>query len=83
VACCAVVPVITQPPNSPDLVPSDCWLFPALRIRLKGTRLATMEDIKWNETAELASAGAANNGRIDETSLCVCLCVQESCGEDD
>ena len=44
---------ITQPPYSPDLAPSDFWLFPTLKMDLKGTRFVTMEDMKWNATAEL------------------------------
>jgi len=46
------ITVITQPPYSPDLAPSDFWLFPTLKMGLKGTRFATMEDIEWNATAE-------------------------------
>jgi len=41
------------PPYSPDLAPSDFWLFPTLKMGLKGTRFATMEDIRSNATAEL------------------------------
>jgi hypothetical protein len=37
---------------TPDLAPSDFWLFPALKMGLNGTRFATMEDIKSNTTAE-------------------------------
>jgi hypothetical protein len=44
---------LTQPPCSPDLALSDFWLFPALKIGLKGTRFATMEAIKSNATAKL------------------------------
>ena len=40
------IPVITQPPYSTDLAPSDFWLFPTLKMGLKETRVATMEDIK-------------------------------------
>ena len=40
------IPVITQPPYSPDLAPSDFWLFPTLKMGLKGTRFATVEDIE-------------------------------------
>jgi hypothetical protein len=47
------IPVITQPPYSTDLAPSDFWLFPTLKMGLKGTHFLTMEDIEWNETAEL------------------------------
>jgi len=48
-----IIPVITQPLYSPDLAPSDFWLFPALKMGLKGTRFTTMEDIKSNATSEL------------------------------
>jgi hypothetical protein len=44
------IPVITQPPYSPDLVPSDFWLFPTPKMGLKGTRFATM-DIECNGRA--------------------------------
>ncbi|PNF17157.1 hypothetical protein B7P43_G09084 [Cryptotermes secundus] len=47
------IPVITQPPYSPDLALSDFWLFPTKKVGLKGTHFATMENIKSNETAEL------------------------------
>ncbi|PNF28504.1 hypothetical protein B7P43_G14788 [Cryptotermes secundus] len=47
------IPVITQTPYSPDLAPSDFWLFPTLKMGLNGTRFPTMEDIKSNATAEL------------------------------
>ena len=45
--------VITQPPYSPDLAPSNFWLFPTLKMGLKGTHFAATEDIKSNATAEL------------------------------
>ena len=47
------IPAITQPPYSPDLAPSDFWLFPTLKMGLRGTHFATMEDIKSNSTAKL------------------------------
>jgi hypothetical protein len=47
------IPVITQPPYTPDLAPSDFWLFPTLKMGLKGTHFASMEDIKSNATGEL------------------------------
>jgi transposase len=47
------IPVITQPPYSPDLAPSEFRLFPILKMGLKGTRFATLEDIKSNATAGL------------------------------
>jgi hypothetical protein len=38
---------------SQDLTPSDFWLFPTLKMGLKGRRFATMKDIKTNVMAEL------------------------------
>ncbi|KDR06878.1 hypothetical protein L798_03360, partial [Zootermopsis nevadensis] len=35
------ISVITQPPYSPELALSDFWLFPTLKMGLKGTRFAT------------------------------------------
>jgi hypothetical protein len=43
-------PVITQPPHSLDLAPSEFLLFPAWKMGLKGTEFTTMEDIKSNAT---------------------------------
>jgi hypothetical protein len=43
-------PVVSSPW---DLAPSDFWLFPALKLGLKGTRITTVENIEWNVTAEL------------------------------
>jgi hypothetical protein len=45
------IPVITQPPYSPDLAPSDFWLFPTLKMDLKGTVLQPWKTP--NATAEL------------------------------
>jgi hypothetical protein len=52
--------VITQPPYSPD----DFWLFPALKMGLKGTCFSTMEDIKSFLTMV---------GSIDQ----VCVCARD------
>jgi hypothetical protein len=58
----------TQSPCSPDLAPSDFWLFPTLKMGLKGTRFATTEDIKSNVKAELLKISkeafrCSNNGK--------------------
>jgi hypothetical protein len=73
---------ITQkPPHSPVLAPSDFWLFHALKMALRGALFTTMEDNKWNATAESGrfqkkpSAGDFNNGRMVGASVCVCVCV--------
>jgi hypothetical protein len=62
---CTSIPIITQPPYSPDLAPSDFWLFPAPKMGLKGTRFATMEDIKSNTIAEL--------WKIPKEAFCRCF----------
>jgi len=37
--------VMTHPPYSPDLAPSDFFLFPKLKMKLKGRRFQTLEEI--------------------------------------
>jgi len=74
------IPVITQPPYSPDLAPSDFWMFPTLKMGLKGAHFATMEDIKWNATTDLQKIPKEAYRRCfqqrqDRWSKCVCVCV--------
>jgi hypothetical protein len=38
--------VITHPPYSPDLAPCDCFLFPKMKLKLKGQRVDTMKEIQ-------------------------------------
>jgi hypothetical protein len=45
------IPIAPHPPYSPDLAPSDFWLFLTLKIGLPGRRFATVEDIKGNADA--------------------------------
>jgi hypothetical protein len=47
------IPVITQPPQSPDLPPSDLWIFPTLKMDLKEIFPTILEDMKSKATAEL------------------------------
>jgi hypothetical protein len=76
IACCVAISVITQPPHSPDLAPSDFCLLPTLKITLNETGFATAEDITLNATADLrkipnkSSPGASKKGRIDDASFC-------------
>jgi hypothetical protein len=77
------IPVITQLPYSPDLAPSDFWLFPTLKMGLKGMRFATVEDIKSNATAKLREIPKENfRQRFEQwqdrwnKSVCVCACVR-------
>jgi hypothetical protein len=56
-------------------------LFPALRMGLKGTRFATMEDMKSmrqpnaGRFQKKASAGTSNNSRVDRARVCAGVCV--------
>jgi hypothetical protein len=52
-ATSAILPVIAKPLYSLDLAPNDFWLFPTLKVDLKGMHFATMGDIKSNVTAKL------------------------------
>jgi hypothetical protein len=38
--------VIPHPPYSPDLAPSDFFLFPEMKLKLKGCWFDTIEDIQ-------------------------------------
>jgi hypothetical protein len=44
---------VTPTPYFPDMAPCDFWLFPKLKMPLKGTRFESREDIKQNATAWL------------------------------
>jgi hypothetical protein len=44
----------TPPSHSPDLAPSDFWLFHTLKMGLRGRRFVTVEDIKENAEARLS-----------------------------
>jgi hypothetical protein len=48
-----IIPIVPHPPDSPDLAPSDFWLFPTLKMSLQGRRFATVEEIKENADARL------------------------------
>jgi hypothetical protein len=77
------IPVITQPPYSLDLTPSDFLLFPTLKMDLN---FATMEDIKSNATAELQDTPKeAFRRRFKkwQAQWSKCVCVQGSYFEGD
>ena len=40
------IKTVPQPPYSPDLAPSDFWLFPKLKENLRGCRYETIEEMK-------------------------------------
>ena len=45
--------VVPHPPYTPDLAPSDFFLFPKLKMKLKGRRFQTMEEIQAQSQAVL------------------------------
>ena len=45
--------VVPHPPYSPDLAPSDFFLFPKLKMKLKGRRFQTLEEIQAESQAVL------------------------------
>jgi len=47
------IPVASQPPYSPDLSPCDFFLFPRIKIHLKGQHFGTLENIQSSVTDEL------------------------------
>jgi hypothetical protein len=47
--------IVPHPPYSPGLEPSDFWLFPTLKMGIRGRRLAMVEDIKENADARLGA----------------------------
>lgn len=44
---------LRQPPYSPDIAPCDYWMFPKLKMALKGKRFDDIETIQSNATREL------------------------------
>jgi transposase len=53
------IPVLPQPPYSPDLAPCDFFLFPNMKNRLKGHHFGTVDNIKGAATEVL-------NGLMEE-----------------
>jgi histone-lysine N-methyltransferase SETMAR len=47
------IPIVPHPSYSPDLAPSDFWLFLTLKMGRRGRRFATVKDIKENADARL------------------------------
>jgi len=45
--------VLSHPPYSPDFAPSDFFLFPKLKLKLKGLRFQTLEEIQAESQAIL------------------------------
>jgi histone-lysine N-methyltransferase SETMAR len=76
------IPIVPHPPYSPDLAPSDIWLFGTLKMGLRGRLFATMEDIKENADARLRAIGKdfhqCYNNWIDRWNKCVCEQIENT-----
>jgi len=48
-----LITVCPHPPYSPDLAPCDFWLFPKVKITMKGKRFESIQDIEAATTAQL------------------------------
>ena len=48
---------VIQPPYSPDLVPCDFWLFPKLKLILKGKWFLTVDETQENGMGQLMATG--------------------------
>jgi hypothetical protein len=72
--------VIPHPPYSPDLAPCDFFLFPKMKLKLKGRRFETNEDIraesqKKHDTGRKGLPGRAP--KMQETVGPVSICGRE------
>ena len=68
------IPLIRQAPYSPDMAPCDFWLFPKLKMPLKGTRFESGEDITRNAMAQLYKIPQeAFQQWQDRWKKCVCI----------
>ena len=51
--------VVPHPPYSPDIAPCDFALFPKMKLRLKGRRFSSLEEIQKETDVVLRSFGPA------------------------
>ena len=71
------IPLICQAPYSPDMAPCDFWMFPKLKVPLKGTRLNQEKTLcrtwqpSWTWFHKKLSRNVSNNGRTAGRSVCI------------
>jgi transposase len=51
------ISVLEHPPNSPDFAPCDCYLFPKLKLALKGIHFQSVDEL-------MTCSTALNNGKL-------------------
>jgi len=68
IECLAIkgIPVVPQPPYSPDLSPCDLVLFPKLKFHLKGRHFRTVENIEKAVTDQLKTIPVSDFQRYYE-----------------
>jgi len=70
------IPVVPQPPNSPDLSPCDFFLFPWLKNRLKRRHFGTLDNIQKSITDELKGMPVeAFQHHYEQWKQRLCRCV--------
>jgi transposase len=80
------IPVVPQPPYSPDLSPCDIFLFPKLKNVLKGRHFGTLENIQKSVTDMLKTIPVEDFQRCYqqwEQRLHRCVAVQGNYSEGD
>jgi transposase len=73
------IPTIPQSPYSPDLSPPYFFLFPKLKITLKGRRFQTVEDIITNVTNNLKVIPQRALPKVEKVVREVHSCARELC----
>jgi len=70
------VPVVPQPPYSPELGPCDFYLFPKLRFHFKGRHFFTVENIEKAVTDQLNAIRVSDHQRCyEDWKQCLRRCV--------
>jgi histone-lysine N-methyltransferase SETMAR len=70
------VATLNHPPYSPDLSPSDYFLFPKVKLQLKGTRFDTIEGIQEALTDQLKKISAEGfSHAMKKLETCANLCI--------
>ena len=60
------IPVVPQPPYSPDLSPCDFFMFPKLNFHLKGRHFGMVENIEKTVTDQLKAIAVSDHQRCYE-----------------
>ena len=72
--------VVPHPPYLPDLAPSDFFLFPKLKMKLKGRRFQTSEEIQAESQAVLNTLQEMTSKNISKTGSAVGIVVKPQKG---